>query len=57
MCNFYKGMYSIDIFRGNLKDALVRNVQRTFNFRLAERYGMVEVKEWDGKFYYEKRDE
>lgn len=30
------------------------NVQRPFIFRLAEKYGMVEVKEWDGKFYYEK---
>ena len=50
MCNFYKGMYIIDIFRENLKDTLMRNVQRPFNFRLAERYGMVEVKEWNGKF-------
>ena len=57
MCNYYKGMYSIDIFRGNLKDTLMRNVQRPFNFRLAERYGMVEVKEWDGKFYFERKEE
>ena len=57
MCNFYKGMYSIDIFRGNLKDTLMRNVQRPFNFRLAERYRMVEVKEWDGKFYFERKEE
>ena len=57
MCNFYKGMYSLNRFRENLKDTLMRNVQRPFNFRLAERYGMVEVKEWDGKFYFERKEE
>ena len=54
MCNYYKGMGSVENFRENLKDTLVRNVQRPFDFRLAERYGMVEVREWDGKFYFEK---
>lgn len=54
MCNYYKGMGSIENFRENLKDTLMRNVQRPFDFRLAERYGMIEVTEWDGKFYFEK---
>ena len=56
MCNYYKKMGSIENFRENLKDTLVRNVQRPFDFRLAERYGMVEVREWDGKFYFEKTE-
>ena len=54
MCNYYKGMGSIENFRENLKDTLMRNVRRPFDFRLAERYGMIEVTEWDGKFYFEK---
>ena len=57
MCNYYKGMSSIDIFRQKLKDTLMSNVQRPFDFRLAERYGMVKIEEWDGKFYYEKMEE
>lgn len=54
MCNYYKGMSNIEVFRNKLKEILMPNVQRPFIFRLAEKYGMVEVKEWDGKFYYEK---
>ena len=57
MCNYYKRMGGIENFRENLKDTLMRNVQKPFDFRLAERYGMVEVKEWDGKFYFEKMEE
>ena len=56
MCNYYKGMGSIENFRENLKDTLMRNVRRPFDFRLAERYGMLEVREWDGKFYFEKME-
>ena len=54
MCNYYKGMSDLEVFRNKLKGTLMPNVQRPFIFRLAEKYGMVEVKEWDGKFYYEK---
>ena len=54
MCNYYKGMNILEVFRNKLKETLMSNVQRPFIFRLAEKYGMVEVKEWDGKFYYEK---
>ena len=54
MCNYYKGMGSVVQFRERLKDTLMRNVQRPFDFRLAEKYGMVKIEEWDGKFYYEK---
>lgn len=54
MCNYYKGMNSIEHFRENLKGTLMRNVQRPFDFRLAKKYGMVKTEEWDGKFYYER---
>lgn len=57
MCNYYKGMCRMENFREKLKDTLMRNVQKPFDFRLAERYGMVEVKEWDGRFYFEKMEE
>lgn len=56
MCNYYKGMSSIEKFREKLKDSLMRNLKVPFDFRLAERYGMVRIEVWDGKFYYEKRE-
>ena len=33
-----------------------RNLKVPFDFRFAEKYGMVRIEEWDGKFYYEKRE-
>ena len=54
MCNYYKGMSNIEQFRQRVMITLMPNVKRPFNFRLAEKYGMVKIEEWDGKFYYEK---
>lgn len=52
-CNFYKGIFHLDSFRDNLK-TLMERVKLPFIYRLAEKYSMVEEKEWDGKFYFEK---
>lgn len=57
MCNYYKHINNIEEFRNNLKNMLMRNVQRPFDFRLAQKYGMVKVEEWDGKFYFEREKE
>lgn len=53
-CNFYKSTYSIDGFRNRLKEILLPNLTKTFQYRLAEKIGMVETKEWDGKFHFER---
>lgn len=54
-CNLYKGPYTIESFRWALKGLLVPNLQKTFNWRLAERYGLVESHlDQDPIFYYEK---
>ena len=55
-CNYYKGMGTPDELRKRLH-AIIPMARRPVVFRLAERYGMVEVKEWDGKFYFEKMEE
>lgn len=52
MCNFYKGMYTIEQFRMRLAKEL--DYKRTFATRLALKYGMLTEMEWDGKFYFEK---
>lgn len=54
-CNFYKDTCSIEEFRGDFRlKGLIERLRKTFIFRLAEKYGMVETKEWDKKFYFEK---
>lgn len=53
-CNFYKATYSIEDFRNRLKETLLPNLMSTFQYRLAEKIGMVETKEWDGKFHFER---
>lgn len=57
MCNFYKGTGSIEDFRQKLQETLLPNACRPFQFRLAEKYGLVEVHEKKIKFYFEKEDE
>ena len=53
-CNFYKGEMSIEAFRIQLATTLKQNIEKPFQFRLGLKYGMVEIKEWDNKFYFEK---
>ena len=55
-CNFYKGTLSIEGFRMSLYNILQKSIQRPFQFKLGMKYGMVLMKEWDKKFYYEKFD-
>ena len=52
-CNYYKDTYSIETLRKNLS-TLMERVRKQYIFRLAEKYGMVQEMNWDGKFYFEK---
>ena len=53
-CNFYKGSFTLDGFRYQLANVLKTNIENKFQFQLGLKYGMVEIKEWDKKFYFEK---
>jgi len=55
-CNFYKSSFTISTFRNNMK-TIHERLRKPFIFKLAEKYGIVEVKEWDGLFYFEKLKE
>ena len=55
MCNYYKGMDSIEGFRERLTNLLMRNVRRAFDYRLAITYRLVREEEWAGKFYFENK--
>lgn len=54
MCNYYKQTNTIDGFRNNLTNMLMRNVRRPFDYRLAVKYGLVqETGKENIKFYFE----
>ena len=53
-CNNYKHSMNLECFRTFLKSTLQRLEKNNTNYRNAIRYGMIEEKQWDGKFYFEK---
>ena len=53
-CNFYKGCFTLEGFRNQLATVLKQNIEKPFQFQLGLKYGMVEIKEWDKQFYFEK---
>lgn len=52
-CNFYKSDFNIEQFRFNLKDIHIR-IMKPFISRLGLKYGIIEIKPFDGLFYFEK---
>ena len=52
-CNFYKSSMNIELFRERLTGTLMRNLQKTFQYRLALKYGLIEEHIKPVKFYYE----
>lgn len=54
ICNKYKSTLSLDVFKNWLLAGLVARLRKIFIFRIAERYGMITVNQWDKKFYFEK---
>ena len=55
-CNFYKGAATIEEFSGKIQH-LKKTALIDFPVRLAQKYGIIQVNEWDGKFYFEKEEE
>lgn len=52
-CNFYKSTLSIEKFREQLMSVHER-IMKPFISRLGADYGIVEIKPFDGVFYFEK---
>lgn len=53
MCNFYKSTYHIDLFRHKV-ETLVERLEKAFIFRLAVKYGLVEIKNKRILFEFER---
>ncbi len=52
-CNFYKGSMDLEKFRNQLSDTLMKNLQKTFQYRLALKYGLIEEHIEPITFYFE----
>jgi len=53
-CNIYKSTMSIDVFRKELDKIPDRLFEQNGSYRNALRFNLIEVKLWDGKFWFEK---
>lgn len=53
-CNNYKMTHSLEMFRSELGEQIKRVREHSVNFRLAERFGLIELREKPIVFYFEK---
>lgn len=53
MCNFYKSTMSIEDFRAQL-GKLTERLEKTFIYRLAKKYGLIQEVSKPVEFYFEK---
>ena len=51
-CNFYKSCGNLESFREALTSTLMRNLQKTFQYRLAIKYGLIREHIEPVKFYF-----
>ena len=56
-CNFYKGVYSIEQFRHNIKHLLIGKLHRDFNYKMLVKYGMIHEDFKPVRFYFEERSD
>ncbi|MFQ8923950.1 MAG: HNH endonuclease [Clostridium paraputrificum] len=55
MCNFYKSTFTVEGFREQL--GLIKGrLEKEFIYRLAKKYGLIEEKETEIKFYFERKE-
>lgn len=54
LCNHYKRGGNPNYLRGLLVD-MKKKLENSYIFRVAQKYGMINWKDWDGVFYFEKQ--
>lgn len=53
-CNLYKSTFDLEEFRNRLTSVMMENLQKTFQYRLALKYGLIEEIINPVEFYFEK---
>jgi 5-methylcytosine-specific restriction endonuclease McrA len=54
-CNHYKRAHTLEMFRMMLK-TIHERIRQIYICKVAEDYGIMEIKEFDGKFYFEREE-
>lgn len=54
LCNHYKRAMSLEEFRTWALGEMVNRLRKIYIVRVAEKYGIITVKDFDRKFYFEK---
>ena len=54
LCNHYKRAHTLREFREHLLGGLRDRLAKQYTVRIAERYGIVTLKQFDLKFYFER---
>lgn len=57
LCNHYKRAADIQTFRNFLLGGLIDRLMKIYIFRVAINYGMITIKGWDKKFFFEKEEQ
>jgi hypothetical protein len=53
-CNLFKSAFNVEDFRQEIANQIARARKNSVNFRVAERFGLIEVTEKPVIFYFEK---
>ncbi|MEG1482887.1 MAG: HNH endonuclease signature motif containing protein [Cetobacterium sp.] len=53
MCNFYKSTFSVEVFKEQI-GLITERLEKEFIYRMAKKYRLIEEKEAEIKFYFEK---
>lgn len=56
-CNLYKSTFDLETFRDRLTSVMLKNLQKTFQYRLALKYGLIEENIKPIEFYFEKQED
>jgi hypothetical protein len=57
LCNHYKRGNDLESFRTFSLGGLIERLKKIYIFRVALKYGMIDIKNWDGKFYFERKQD
>lgn len=55
-CNFYKSTFSLEAFRNNIQNVLIRKLQKDFNYKMLIKYGMIHESFKPVVFYFERAE-
>ena len=55
-CNFYKSTGTIEQFRQNLKETMLKGLKKTFQYRLLVKYDLIRENDKEIKFYFEEHE-